>query len=218
MRKLSEYKIFIFDLDDTLYDYSSCDRESYNRVADWVSHKFSLNHEKAIGIVNYGRVYAKSFLDSRRSSSHCRFLYFQKVAELLNSDNVISDTISMHKIYSDAFYSMMKPYDWVIDFFSSHHCCICTNMIAEVQFNKIKELGLDNYVRLIVTSEEADAEKPDDAIYILLANKLNAIGIDICDCLFVGDSLENDVIGPMNIGFDAIHVDSFVNKVTTELV
>lgn len=218
MRKLSEYKIFIFDLDDTLYDYSSCDRESYNRVADWISNKFSLNHEKAIGIVNYGRVYAKSFLDSRLSSSHCRFLYFQKTAELLNSANVISDTISMYEIYSNAFYSMMKPYDWVIDFFSSHHCCICTNMIAEIQFNKIKKLGLDNYVRLIVTSEEADAEKPDDAIYILLANKINAIGIDIRDCLFVGDSLENDVIGPTNIGFDAIHVDSFVNKITTELV
>ena len=91
-------------------------------------------------------------------------------------------------------------------------------MIAEIQFNKIKKLGLDNYVRLIVTSEEADAEKPDDAIYILLANKLNAIGIDISDCLFIGDSLENDVVGPMNIGFDTIHVDSFVNKITTELV
>lgn len=218
MRKLSEYKIFIFDLDDTLYDYSSCDRESYSRVADWISNKFNLNHEKAIGIVNYGRVYAKSFLDSRRSSSHCRFLYFQKSAELLNSDNVTSDTISMYEIYSNTFYSMMKPYDWVIDFFSNHYCCICTNMIAEVQFNKIKKLGLDNYVRLIVTSEEADAEKPDDAIYILLANKLNTIGIDISDCLFVGDSLENDVIGPASIGFDAIHVDSFVNKITTELV
>ena len=146
------------------------------------------------------------------------FLYFQKSAELLNSDNLISDTISMYEIYNDTFYSMMKPYDWVIDFFSSHHCCICTNMIAEIQFNKIKKLGLDNYVRLIVTSEEADAEKPDDAIYILLANKLNTIGIDISDCLFIGDSLENDVIGPTNIGFDAIHVDSFVNKITTELV
>ena len=124
----------------------------------------------------------------------------------------------MYEIYSNAFYSIMEPYDWVIDFFSSHYCCICTNMIAEIQFNKIKKLGLDNYVRLIVTSEEADAEKPDDAIYILLANKLNAIGIDISDCLFIGDSLENDVVGPMNIGFDTIHVDSFVNKITTELV
>ena len=218
MRKLSEYKTFIFDLDDTLYDYGSCDRASYDSVAEWISHKFNLNHEKAIGIVNYGRTYAKSFLDSRRSSSHCRFLYFQKVAELLNSDNVISDTISMYEIYSNTFYNTMKPYNWVIDFFRSHHCCICTNMIAEVQFNKIKKLGLDDNVRLIVTSEEADVEKPDDAIYILLANKLNAIGIDISDCLFIGDSLENDVIGPMNIGFDATHVDSFINRITTELV
>lgn len=218
MRKLSEYKTFIFDLDDTLYDYSSCDSASYDRVATWVSRKFNLDHERALGIINYGKIYAKSYLDNRRSSSHCRFLYFQKAAELLNSSNVISDTISMYEVYSDTFYSMMKPYDWVIDFFSSHHCCICTNMIAEVQFNKIKKLGLDNYVKLIVTSEEADSEKPNDAIYILLANKLNTIGIDVGDCLFIGDNFENDVIAPMNMGYMAMHVDSFINKLTTELV
>jgi putative hydrolase of the HAD superfamily len=218
MRKLSEYKTFIFDLDDTLYDYSSCDNASYDRVATWVSRKFNLDHERALGIINYGKINAKSYLDSRRSSSHCRFLYFQKAAELLNSSNVISDTISMYEIYNDTFYNMMKPFDWVTDFFSNHHCCICTNMIAEVQFNKIKKLGLDNYVKLIVTSEEADAEKPNDAIYILLANKLNAIGIDVSDCLFIGDNFENDVVGPMNLGFIAMHVDSFINKLTKELV
>lgn len=218
MRKLSEYKIFIFDLDDTLYDYSSCDNASYDRVATWVSRKFNLDHERALGIINYGKINAKSYLDSRRSSSHCRFLYFQKAAELLNSSNVISDTISMYEIYNDTFYNMMKPFDWVTDFFSNHHCCICTNMIAEVQFNKIKKLGLDNYIKLIVTSEEADAEKPNDAIYILLANKLNAIGINVSDCLFVGDNFEHDVVGPMNLGFIAMHVDSFINKLAKELV
>lgn len=218
MKKLSEYKTFIFDLDNTLYDYSSCDSASYDRVATWVSHKFNLNKEIALGIIGYGKIYAKSYLDCRRSSSHCRFLYFQKAAELLHSTNVVSDAISMYEIYNDAFYSMMKPYDWVTNFFSNHHCCICTNMIAEVQFNKIKKLGLDNYIKLIVTSEEADAEKPDDAIYILLANKLNAIGIDVSDCLFVGDSFENDVLGPIRLGFDATHVDIFVSKLNTELV
>lgn len=102
--------------------------------------------------------------------------------------------------------------DWVTDFFKVHNCCICTNMIAEVQFNKLIVLGLADYVKLIVTSEEADAEKPNDAIYILLANKLSNYGVDVDNCLFIGDNEEHDVLGPREIGFDSMHVDQFIKE------
>lgn len=218
MKKLSEYKTFIFDLDNTLYDYSACDKYAYDEVAHWLEYKFSLDYSSAHDAIKYGKMLVKSGLDSSRSSYHCRFLYFQKVAEMLHSTNVVYDTILMYSIYNDAFYKSMKPYDWVTDFFKSHSCCICTNMIAEVQFNKLIVLGIADYVKLIVTSEESDAEKPNDAIYILLANKLSNYGIDVGDCLFIGDNEEHDVLVPRKIGFDSIHIKNFLNKLNTELV
>lgn len=217
MKKLSEYKTFIFDLDDTLYDYSACDRHAYDEVAHWLESKFSIDYDSAHNAIKHGKMLAKSGLDSGRSSYHCRFLYFQKTAEMLQSNNIIYDTARMYSIYNNAFYKSMKPYSWVIDFFKTHNCCICTNMIAEVQFNKLIVLGLADYVKLIVTSEEAYAEKPDDAIYILLINKLRNYGVEIGDCLFIGDNEEHDVLGPRDVGFDSMHIKDFLNKLNTEL-
>lgn len=212
MKKLSEYKTFIFDLDNTLYDYSYCDNIAYDAVANWMTSRYDMSHEDAIEIIGIGKLCAKSLIDKRKSSSHCRFIYFQKTAELLHGDKIITDTIEMYNIYSKAFYDAMKPYDWVVDFFKTHDCCICTNMIAEIQFAKLVRLGISEYVKHIVTSEEADAEKPNYPIYVLLISKLGGNNISIDECLFVGDSKEHDVYMPKKFGYDSMHIDQFVKE------
>lgn len=212
MKKLNKYKTFIFDLDNTLYDYSYCDKIACDAVAKWMSLHYNINHEDAIEIIDAGKLCVKSLIDNRNSSSHCRFLYFQKVAELLHSNKIIADTIEMYHIYSETFYTVMKPYDWVIDFFKSHSCCVCTNMIAEVQFTKLVRLGISEYVEHIVTSEEADAEKPNYPIYDLLTKKLSESNISIDECLFVGDNKEHDVDMPKKFGYDSTHIDQFVKE------
>ena len=38
---------------------------------------------------------------------------------------------------------------------------ICTNMTAEIQYQKIEKLGITRWIDGVVTSEEAGVEKPD---------------------------------------------------------
>lgn len=43
---------------------------------------------------------------------------------------------------------------------------ICTNMTAEIQYQKIEKLGITRWIDGVVTSEEAGVEKPDYRIFL----------------------------------------------------
>ena len=73
-------------------------------------------------------------------------------------------------------------------------------MTADWQYAKLKRLGLMAYVDFIVTSEEAGAEKPDAALFLLCAEKA---GCTPEECAFVGDSLLGDALGARDAGMAA---------------
>lgn len=58
--------------------------------------------------------------------------------------------------------------------------------------------------RYIFTSEDMKVYKPFPAFYSTI---LKETGWDVCECLFVGDSLVDDVKGPQNIGMKAALLD-----------
>ena len=62
---------------------------------------------------------------------------------------------------------------------------ICTNMTAEIQYQKIEKLGITRWIDGVVTSEEAGVEKPED-------------------CVFIGDSLRHDIEGAKQAGMQVI--------------
>lgn len=66
----------------------------------------------------------------------------------------------------------------------------------------LKETGLS--VSLVFTSEDMQVYKPDPRFYQTI---LDRTGWDISECLFVGDSPEDDVFGPTAMGMPAILLD-----------
>ena len=83
---------------------------------------------------------------------------------------------------------------------------ICTDLTAQIQHRKIMQLGLVPYIDVLVTSEEAGSEKPNERIYELTFAKLQILISDIkkSECLFVGDSQEKDVNAPFRFGMDSV--------------
>lgn len=66
--------------------------------------------------------------------------------------------------------------------------------------------GLSRYFprERIFTSEDLRAYKPDPAFYTAIVTKM---GWDVSDCLFVGDSITDDVLGPHTVGMRAALID-----------
>jgi putative hydrolase of the HAD superfamily len=77
---------------------------------------------------------------------------------------------------------------------------VVSNGFPDVQFRKLETMGLNDLFSCIVLSEVIGIRKPDPAIFQKAAS---IIHIKRADCLYMGDSYINDVIGAKNAGMQA---------------
>jgi putative hydrolase of the HAD superfamily len=69
-----------------------------------------------------------------------------------------------------------------------------------------KGLGLEPYLDVIASSEEAGADKPDPAIFRFA---LEQVGVEPSEAIHVGDQYLQDVVGARNVGIMPIFIDRF---------
>lgn len=78
---------------------------------------------------------------------------------------------------------------------------IITNGFSFLQKRKARAHGLAGRVRVVMTSEDAGAHKPDARIFRMAAEQ---IGVDAEDCWHVGDHLDNDIAGATGAGLRGV--------------
>ena len=86
---------------------------------------------------------------------------------------------------------------------------IITNGAPGGQMNKIKTGGLEKYMDAIMISGDYPFAKPDKRIFIEMSEKL---GVKPEECVFVGDSFYNDVMGAYQAGMQAIWMWAYGNR------
>ena len=90
---------------------------------------------------------------------------------------------------------------------------ILSNGFHEVQLVKLASSGLDVYFDHVITSEMANAKKPNPRIFQFANKKCQATADE---SLMIGDNLEIDVRGAVDFGWKAIHYNP--SKIGHELV
>lgn len=198
------YKAVIFDLDDTLYDYQSVHELAMEKLKDFTCERFGIGGREFDSAFSWARKAAKSLLGGT-AASHNRMIYCQKMLEHLGR-NPVDGALDMYDCYWSAMLSGMKLRDGVMLLLERLRAdgvkiAVCTDLTAHIQHRKIRQLDLVPYIDVLVTSEEAGAEKPSEKIYSLVLEKLE---LEAEDCLFVGDSQEKDVDAPRRLGMSAM--------------
>jgi putative hydrolase of the HAD superfamily len=79
---------------------------------------------------------------------------------------------------------------------------VCSNWGWDLD-SFLVQVGLLELVDLSVTSARAGARKPHPSIY---AHSVKALGAEVAQTVFVGDSWVPDVVGPHQAGMTAVHV------------
>jgi YjjG family noncanonical pyrimidine nucleotidase len=82
-----------------------------------------------------------------------------------------------------------------------YRLAIVTNGIAGVQYPRILDSGIAQYIEAIIVSEEAGFSKPNPAIFEYGCKRLGFH--DKAAMLMVGDSLVSDIQGAVNFGIDS---------------
>ena len=196
-------KSVIFDLDDTLYDFSSLHPGALKQVAAYAQTNLGLSREDFDALHREAFRRQKARLDGS-AAIHNRLIRYQLLLEAAGKP--IAHAPEMANIYWTTLLNRIRPMPGAIETLGRLRLMgftigIGSNMTAAWQFAKLKRLGLIAYVDYVVTSEEAGAEKPDARLFELCAEKS---GCAPEECAFVGDHLEGDALGARNAGMNAI--------------
>lgn len=81
---------------------------------------------------------------------------------------------------------------------------LLTNGSEEQQLDKLDHTGLGSAFDAVCISERIGFQKPDPRAFETLAASL---GVDVAECLFVGDDPERDIRGARSVGMRALQVD-----------
>lgn len=81
---------------------------------------------------------------------------------------------------------------------------VISNAMSDAPRRAIKRSGLEKYLEAVVISRDLGIRKPDPEIFRFT---LKNLGIESCEAIHVGDSLDDDVQGAKNAGMGAIWIE-----------
>ncbi len=199
-------KLLLIDIDDTICNSSEAYHTALFKCYEFLKEKYPLI-DKKLFFETYKEAREQIHLELRGTASmHNRFLYFQRLFEILGLtlEPKILDEIT--EIFWNQTYNSLKLYPNVRETLkiikeNNIKIGIISDLIAQVQIKKLKKLGISEYIDFIVTSEEAGKEKPHPSIFLLALKKANCLPKD---AIMVGDSIERDIRGAKHVGITSV--------------
>lgn len=198
---LSPRAVF-FDLDDTLYDFTTTSAIAVQTIAERISRDHGIPAEEVRS--EYRRIFHRVAAENPTAGCHSRAVRFQIFLE--ERKLPIRLAPDYNELYWHTLIGRSAPFDGVPEALATLrsrgiYIGLGTNMTAEWQIRKIDHLGIADLFDGIVSSEEAGVEKPAKAFFAYCARKA---GVALNECLFIGDNLEADVLGARDAGMDAL--------------
>ncbi|MBT4826853.1 MAG: noncanonical pyrimidine nucleotidase, YjjG family [Flavobacteriaceae bacterium] len=197
-----------FDLDHTLWDFEKNSALTFEKIFDQLKINLNLNGflEAYEGINHH---YWKLYRENKISQEELRHKRLIKTFEAIDFDfdpqkiESISDQYILHlSTFSNLFEGAISLLDGLKSKYQLH---VITNGFEIVQYHKIKNSGLSSYFKNVFTAEKVGYKKPHPIIF---EHALDHTQTNAHNSLMIGDSLEADVLGAMNIGMQAIHFNS----------
>ena len=194
-----------FDLDHTLWDFDKNSGLTFEKI-------FKLNNVN-IEIDDFLRIYMpinleywRLYRDEKVTKEALRYNRLKKSFDKLNfeiSDALIDklaiDYIDNLSSFNHLFEGTFEILDYLKSKYQLH---IITNGFDEVQMKKMTSSKIIHYFDAIVTSDSVGVKKPNPKVFNFALKKANATAEN---SVMIGDSLEADINGALNVGFKAIH-------------
>ena len=211
---MKKIKHLFFDLDRTLWDFET---NSHSELINlYHTHKL---HQLGISLSEeFVKVYKKinekcweNYRLDKISKENLRFERFNLTLAYFGIDNLdLSKKIGQDYVLNSPYRTVLIPHTIeLLEYLKPNYIIhIITNGFQEVQHIKMNQSGLAKYFKTVVTSEMAGAKKPDSLIF---NHALSISGAELENSVMIGDDLNTDIKGAINIGMKSIYFNP--NKV-----
>lgn len=196
-------KAVIFDIDNTLYSFDEGNLIAANATAAYAEEKLGLSGE--VFLASCREAMHEQFRDHGSTAGcHSRAIRYMMVMERHHLP--LFHAYILNDLYWEALLGVITPFPGVKELIltlreKGIRIGVGTDMTADWQLKKLERLGLLELMDFIVTSEEAEGEKPSQLFFDLVLKKA---GCRPDECLFIGDNLPKDVLGAEQAGMKAL--------------
>lgn len=209
---LLRVKALLFDLDDTLLDYSGGVDESWRDAGKICCVQAGVDVEAFLGAVVESRRWFWSDATRHRAERVNMPRAWQRIAaHALTTLGVTCDGLdaALAHEYAARRREVMRLFPESLEILDLLRrrgvpLGLVTNGDASQQRDKIERFGLASYFEVMVIEGEFGAGKPDEAVF---RHALDHIGVAPRDTWMVGDHLEFDVDGSQRLGLRGIWID-----------
>ncbi|MBS4538774.1 HAD family hydrolase [Clostridium sp. D2Q-11] len=207
-RENEEVFMIFFDLDGTLLDHDSAVKKALIRMIKVKSIDWGYGEEEVYkvwseNLEKYYELYLKGKLSHSEQRVE-RMKAFYKKFDVDLSDEEVEESFNT---YLEAYENNWRLYEDVIECLSnlrSSQLGIISNGYFPQQTDKLKNTGIFDLFKVIVTSNELGIAKPKREIFLHACEKAQ---VNVQDCIYIGDRWDADAIGSSEAGMKAIWLD-----------
>jgi putative hydrolase of the HAD superfamily len=203
--KIHNIKHIFFDLDHTLWDFDKNSALTFDKIFRLhnveVDTKHFLSRYKLINL-NYWKLYREERID-KASLRYGRLKSTFDEISYKAEDHLIHQLSEDYMTYLSTFNHLLEGTIDVLEYLKpNYELHIITNGFEEAQQKKMDVSNLSHFFNTVTNSEKAGVKKPNPIIfdYALKSAKAKAH-----ESIMIGDNYEADVLGALDVGFDAIY-------------
>ena len=206
----------VFDVDDTLYEQIAPFENAYKSLFD-----MDIDMEKFYILSRY---YSDVKFEASRNGDMTMDEYhiyrIQEAAKDLGVYLTGEQALSMQREYkkNQQKLQMSNITKSILELAKENNVKlgIITNGPSEHQWSKITALGVESWINRenIIVSGDYGINKPDDRIFEIMKEKLQLPNDSL---YYIGDSIENDVVGANNAGWKSIWINRYKQKSPKEV-
>ncbi|MEZ4793567.1 MAG: YjjG family noncanonical pyrimidine nucleotidase [Gelidibacter sp.] len=202
--KIKNIKHIFFDLDHTLWDFDKNSALTFDKI--FKLHKVEVDIAHFISVyepvnLNYWKLYRNSEIDQEQ-------LRYGRLRDTFNAlgfeveDALIQSLSKDYITYLTTFDHLFEDTIEILNYLQpNYQLHIITNGFEEAQYRKMQVSNITHYFKTVTNAEKAGVKKPNPIIFDYALKQANAKPEE---SLMIGDSYEADVLGALEVGYDAI--------------
>lgn len=208
---MSKYQHIFFDLDHTLWDFETNAHEALTDVFNEMDLHSTINasfddfyekylfHNKTL----WDR-YQKGFIssDELKWKRMWRSLLDFKIGDEELSKKMSHQFLEILPTKKSVFPYTIEILQYLKE--KSYTLHLITNGFENTQRSKLQHSNMDHFFTQMITSERSNSMKPEKEIF---EYALSITGASLNESIMIGDNLDADIAGAINVGMDAVFVN-----------
>lgn len=194
-----QYTWLLFDADGTLFDYRAAEDNALKQNFAVHGLVFRPAHQQRYQVINHD--FWQRFERKEVTPEDLRVGRFR---QLFTETGIDFDADAFADTYLEQLAQQAQLLDGAAELLAELHgrynLALITNGLADVQYPRLQQSGLQDYFRAVVVSDEVGAAKPDAAIFDAVFARMGRPAKS--EVLIIGDSLSSDMQGGVNYGID----------------